>query len=98
MAVMMSIDFPATVEQYDAVNDKLDIYGDLPEGLIVHTGAELGPEMVRVLDIWESEDHWRRFNEERLAGAIAEVMGEPPPDAPPPPEPQFTELHTVIKP
>jgi hypothetical protein len=98
MAVTMIMEFPATIEQYNAVNEKLDVDSNPPDGLILHTGAEVGDELVRVVDVWESADHWNRFNEGRLGAAIVEVMGEPPPGAPPPPEPQFTELHTVIVP
>ncbi len=67
------------------------------DGLIVHTGAEVGPEMMRVTDVWESEDHWNRWRDGRLGAAIVAVMGEPPADAPPP-DFQITELRTVINP
>ena len=40
MAVLMTLEFPATVEQYDKVNEKLGAESNPPEGLILHSGAE----------------------------------------------------------
>jgi hypothetical protein len=49
-----------------------------------------------IVDVWESEEHARRFDDERLTPAIREVTGiENPPG-----EPQVTvyELHHLIRP
>jgi hypothetical protein len=57
-----------------------------PAGLILHVA---GPteEGVRVIDIWESEQAWRRFQQERVAPAIAALGG------PARPAPTFRDLH-----
>jgi hypothetical protein len=91
--VSVVVDFEATIEEYDAVNEKMDARANPPEGLIVHTGADLGDGKIRVMDIWESAQAYGKFAETRLGPAIMEVVG---PDAPQV-QPQITELHDVIK-
>jgi hypothetical protein len=92
MAVTMITTFDATPEEYDQVNDKLDVENNPPDGFIIHTGAEVDGK-IRVIDVWESADAFGKFAEERLGPAVAEVMG----DGGPPIEPEFTELRTVIR-
>jgi hypothetical protein len=70
---------------YDAVQEKLGLQGDPPEGLIVHTaGTDAG--QFRVIDVWESREAHDRFRDERLLPAIREVASErglEPPSGPP---------------
>jgi hypothetical protein len=95
MAVSVVVEFEATPEQYDQVNEKLGMPDDnVPEGLIVHTGAEIGGGKMRVIDIWDSQEAYGKFAEERLGPAIGEVMGPDGPQA----APEITELREVIKP
>ena len=56
----------ATEEQYRAVNDAMDTGGNPPAGLILHTGGPVDNGDLRVVDIWESEDAFRRFGEQQL--------------------------------
>jgi len=49
----------------------------------------------QIVDAWESEEHARRFDDERLGRAIESVMGMRPPG--PPPGAGY-ELHKVIRP
>lgn len=81
-------ELPVTVEQYDQVDR--EITGD-PEGLILHTASKKG-DRVRVIDIWESEEAYRRFEQETLMPAIGRLGMEGP--AEPPPMDTF-ELHNV---
>ena len=96
MAVTMTQQFPATTDQYDEVNAKMDVENDPPNGLIVHTAARVGDD-IRIVDVWESQGDYEKFLEDRLGPAVVEVMGPPPQDAPPP-NLDFQELHNVIKP
>ena len=96
MAITMTIEFPATPEQYDSVNEKIDVEANPPDGLIIHTAAQVGDNM-RVVDVWESEEAFNSFNEQTLMPAVMEVLGPPPPDTTPTP-PQIHELHKVISP
>ncbi|HEY6638729.1 MAG TPA: hypothetical protein VIZ61_13700 [Solirubrobacterales bacterium] len=45
-----------------------------------------------MLDIWESPEAFEAFAESRLGPGMAETLGD---DAPPPPQPNFTELHNA---
>ena len=83
MAFGIVIEMPGvTAETYDAVNEKLDLENDLPNGLILHT-AGLGPNGVwRIFDVWESGEAFARFEEGRLRSAL----GDP-----------IYQLHNIIK-
>ena len=97
MAVMVIQEFPATVEQYDQVNEKLDPANNPPEGLILHSGAETDGGTMKVVDIWESADAWQDFLDNRLSPAVVEVMGPPPEGAGPPPI-EIRELRDLVQP
>jgi hypothetical protein len=91
MAVLMETEFEASAEQYDAVQKALDIENNPPDGFIAHSAEDLGGKM-RVRDFWESAEAFGAFAESRLGPTIAEALGD---DAPPPPQPTFTELHNA---
>ena len=59
------------------------------EGLIIHTAGE-GPNGWRVVDVWESREHFDRFMEEKVMPA-AQGIG-----APNIGEPQIWELDHVL--
>ena len=84
----------ATVDNYDQINARMDVNNNPPDGLIVHTAGEKEGGGVRIVDVWESLDHYNRFREERLMEAVTAVMGEPTG----PPEMTTYELHNVLIP
>lgn len=92
MVLIQDLD-QSTLEQYDQVNEKLGVDDDPPAGLLIHTASERGGG-VRIVDVWESEDAWQRFREERLMPAVIEVFGE----QAGPPQQETHETHHVIKP
>jgi len=96
MAITMTSEFPATPEQYDRVNEKIGVQANPPDGLIIHTAAQVGDNM-RVVDVWESEEAFNSFNDQTLMPAVMEVMGQPPEGTTPTP-PEIRQLHNVIKP
>ncbi len=49
---------------------------------------------VKIVDIWESPEAFGAFAESKLGPTIADTLGD---DAPPAPEPEFTELHNAYK-
>jgi len=61
--------------QYDAVNAKLDLANNPPDGLIFHSAGEL-EGVFQIFNVWESSDHADRFTHERLQPARVAVMGE----------------------
>jgi hypothetical protein len=93
MAVLLTIDLDMTTDQYDAVDKALDAKSNPPDGFISHSAQDLGGKM-RVVDVWESPEAFGAFAESRLGPTIAETLGD---DAPPAPEPEFTELHNAYK-
>jgi hypothetical protein len=86
MAVRITLEFDATADQYDQVN--AEIGDESPDGLIVHSAVDQGGTM-KVVDIWESEEKFGAFGQERLGPAIAEVIG----DGGPTPNREIEELH-----
>lgn len=88
-----------TAEVYDAVNAKSGVDENPPEGMLVHCAGEVDGAF-QIVDVWESEEHARRFDTERLAPAINGVVlaggaaQGPPPGSPP----GLYELHRLIIP
>jgi heme-degrading monooxygenase HmoA len=72
-------ELPLSRDDYDRLNGEIH---DDPEGLILHTASEKGGGM-RIVDVWESEDAYRRFEQETLFPALgrigADTSGGPPP-------------------
>ncbi|MBA2476868.1 MAG: hypothetical protein H0V40_13045 [Actinobacteria bacterium] len=60
---------------YDAVKERLNVHADPPDGLIVHTAGFDGG-VFRIFDVWESEEHHKRFRAERLMPIVEQVMSE----------------------
>jgi hypothetical protein len=50
------------------------LYDPAPPGLVVHVAGPTD-EGVRVISVWESEQSWRRFQNERLEPARAALGG-----------------------
>ena len=80
---------------YDRVNQKLDVEGDPPAGLILHSASPADGGMV-IVDVWESQEAFDRFAEERLEPALREVMGGDPPEGAT--TVRTYEAHSVVKP
>jgi len=95
MAIVRIVQPPnVTADVYDKVNADMGMADDPPAGLLFHCAGEVDGRW-QIIDAWESEEHVRRFEEERLGPAIEAVMGMRPPG--PPPTTAY-ELHTVIRP
>jgi hypothetical protein len=77
-------DVASSWEQYEQVTASL--VDPPPAGLLLHVAGPTD-EGVRIIDVWESEDDWKRFRAERLAPAIAALGG------PARPEPTFRDVH-----
>src|SRR3954470_3786579 len=83
-----------TVEQYDAVTARMNVHGDPPKGLIAHTAGQSDDGKWRIVDVWESEQAYERFRDERLRPAIRAVMEENGFDPDSIPEPTATTFET----
>ena len=73
MAVAMLLEWPGeTQEQYERLMKLVKLEDEPPEGGLFHVAGPM-PGGWRVLDIWESEQAFERFANERLKPAIQQV-------------------------
>ena len=64
-------DVPANAEIYGLIKGKL---GDTPPpGLIAHLAIARDGGL-RYIDVWETEEAWNQFRDERVEPAVAEVL------------------------
>lgn len=71
MPYAFSQDLPTGKDMYDGLSDRIG--DEAPKGLIVHLAFET-PTGMRVVDVWESEEQFDRFQEERLRPAMDQVL------------------------
>lgn len=64
MAYAFTQDVPIDAAFYKRITDGLG--DDPPKGLIVHLAVERPEGGLRYFDVWETEEDWDRFAEERL--------------------------------
>jgi hypothetical protein len=76
---------------YDAIDEKLGIASNPPEGMIVHSAGFAGDKF-RMVDIWETPQDFERFQSERLIPTVFDVVGQ---DGSAPTT-QSYELHNLI--
>jgi hypothetical protein len=85
MTYAFTQDVPIDAAFYKRVTDGLG--SEPPKGLISHVAVERPEGGLRYIDVWESEDDWDRFAEDRLHpvvhGLLADVFGD---QLPPEPE------------
>jgi hypothetical protein len=62
-------------EFYDQVNPKVMPGGNLPDGCQIHIAGPVDNGW-RVITVWESEDQFEQFRNEKLIPAIREAGGE----------------------
>ncbi len=74
MAVIMNQTMPEgmPIEMLDGVTAEMDVKANPPVGLILHTHYKDG-DRVRITDVWESEQAYETFREQRLAPAMEKV-------------------------
>jgi hypothetical protein len=82
-----------TREMYDAVMERLQVEADPPDGLVMHCSGEVDGRW-QVVEIWESEEHARRFLAERLLPMMEATLGP----RPGPPPTAIYELRKLITP
>jgi hypothetical protein len=79
MAVMMYMEWPGIgVEEYEAARRRVNWEGDVPPGAMFHVTA-VTDHGLRVVDVWESEEQFQTFVNERLMPGVQElgIPGEP---------------------
>jgi len=78
---------PAPVELYDAAHAAVGRRsGANIDGLLVHIGRSTGSGF-KVIEVWESREHFDRYNREVVGPVMADLaQGQPAPAVPPPVE------------
>ena len=84
MAYSFVQDIASSWEQYERLTAQL--VEPAPTGLILHVAGRTD-EGFRIIDVWQTEEAWRRFQAEGGAPAIAALGG------PARMEPTFRDLH-----
>jgi len=78
-----------TTEMYDSVMEHLGwSQQDLPQGFVSHHACATD-DGVLIFDVWESQEDFERFAQERLGAAVAAAADGQPPSI----EPQFFPIH-----
>lgn len=67
-------DVPIDAAFYKRITDGLG--DEPPKGLIAHIAVELSEGGLRYIDVWESENEWNRFRDERLHPVVHPLLGE----------------------
>jgi hypothetical protein len=80
-----------TPEQYDKAREIVNWESDVADGGLLHVAGFDG-DGLRVTDVWESEDHFNRFVEERLMPGIQQVGIEGQPEV------EFFPVHAIFDP
>jgi heme-degrading monooxygenase HmoA len=83
----------ATWSDYEKVQQLVD--DDRPEGLIFHAAGEQPGGQWQSVSVWESEEHFNRFRDERLLPAARQALGDELVDAGPPPSEAFEAKHVL---
>ena len=68
---------------------------DVPAGLIYHAAGEQDNGHWQAVSIWESEDDFNRFRDERLLTAVEQAVGAELAQAGPPPTESFDAKHVM---
>jgi hypothetical protein len=79
----------AGLDTFDAVNARLGLTEDPPEGLLVHTAGATEGGGYFVFNVWDSASAWEVFRDGRRSAALREVM----PEGVAPPKISVWDLH-----
>ncbi len=97
MAVLMTMDISIARAHLEAVSTAMGVRDDPPDGLIAHVLTETS-DGVHVVDIWESQADFQKFNDERLLPTMQKVLSERGVSMDGPlPEPTFDEAYDVVR-
>ena len=98
MAVILEQVMPegVSLEMLDLVTDEMKVDEDPPEGMRVH--VHFGQDgRIRIVDVWDSQEAFESFRENRLMPAMQAVMqrqgGEPPEQ----PDESITPVHRIVR-
>jgi hypothetical protein len=81
-------------DEYQRVADAAGVDDNPPEGLIVHAAGQDGANW-RSVSVWESQEAYERFRDERLLPAVVQALGQDLANQGPPPQESFETKHLV---
>ena len=67
----------------------------VPDGLIYHAAGVQENGNWQAVSIWETQEHFNRFRDERILPLVREVLGDDLADAGPPPTESFEARHII---
>jgi len=85
-------DVPIDRDFYQQIVDRLGT--EPPKGMLVHLALERPEGGLRYIDVWESEEDWDRFADERLHPVVQPLL-RPIFGDEPPPEPERVPLSVI---
>jgi hypothetical protein len=74
MTYAFTQDLPIDADFYRRITDSLGT--EPPKGLITHLAVERPEGGLRYIDVWESEEDWDRFADERLHPVVHPLLAE----------------------
>ena len=83
----------ATWSDYEKVQQLVG--REAPDGLIYHAAGEQPGGQWQSVSVWESEEHFNRFRDEKLTPAARQALGDELVDAGPPPMESFEAKHIL---
>src|SRR4051794_35017029 len=89
MSIAVISEFPgATLEQYEAAGSAMDVQANPPAGILFHA-AGVGEGVLRLIEVWESQEALDAFVRDRQAAALRQVGA---------PEPRISTwpVHTAV--
>jgi hypothetical protein len=98
MAILMTMDLPVTRADIEAVSNAMGVREDVPDGLIVHVAFARPEGGVRIVDVWESQEQFESFRDNRLNPTLGKVLPERGIEMDgPPPEPEYSEVFDLVQ-
>jgi hypothetical protein len=81
---------------WDVYGQVANAFGDeVPDGLIYHAAGVQENGNWQSVSVWESEDDFNRFRDERLMPLVRQLAGDELADAGPPPTEWFEARHVL---
>ena len=73
MAVALLIELEGMTEtMYDELCDRVELRDEPPDGLIFHAAGP-GPDGWRILDVWDTPDHWEVYFSDTVKPALTGI-------------------------
>jgi hypothetical protein len=92
MATVMLMEWPGViVDEYNRVMKELDLDAKTPAGGVFHVAGFTG-NTLHVLDVWDSQQAFEKFQQDRLVAAVQKVGIKTQPNV------QFYPVHNMYVP